>query len=138
MQSALSVLTRSTKDLMRNPHFANLAFYLYGNIMSSILFGQVSIANVSRAFLYAFLQSAVFSLTIATLSTVIPVWPALLCPYTFSFSLSSNLVVQISIFLQLQYVLDTYAIYLFLNNLKSISLLHHIAFNQVYQNYLLY
>ena len=72
-QSAISVLIRFVDDLIKILRLANLAFYLYGNIMLSILSGQIPMANISRAFLYAFSQSSVLYLIIATFSATVPV-----------------------------------------------------------------
>ncbi len=49
---------------------------------------------------------------------------------------SSN--INIDCFLQLQYVLNAYIIYLFPNNVRSASFLYHVASNQVCQNDLLH
>lgn len=97
-QSALSVLIRSINDLMKNPYLTNLVHYLYDNMMISIPLDQVFIVNISRAFLYTFLQSSVFCLTIVILSIAVLAWLAKLYLYAFLVFLSSNLIVWILIF----------------------------------------
>lgn len=97
LQSALSILIRSVDDLIKITRLANFALYLYENIILSISSIYISIANLSKGFLYIFLQSFVFCLAIVFLSAIVLAWLARFCPCTFSLFLSPNLIIKISI-----------------------------------------
>lgn len=98
LQSALSAPIKIVDNLIKILHLANFALYLYENMMLSIPFGQILIANISKVFIYTFLQFSVLRLKIAAFFATILAKQACLYLYIFSFFLSTNLAVQISIF----------------------------------------